>query len=195
MTAVAGAGAGDPPGVPAAAVVPPAFAARPVARAASLQWLAALQLAGLVLVQVFHQGEHTLELLGRRLGVEGAAPLLSGLDFEWIHLVLNTVLFLAAGGVLATVGAAGRAAWRSAHRVAYGALAGVVALQGAHVAEHVVRIVQYVGGADPPPGLATRALDVVWFHWAVNLVFLAGLVAGLVGLGLHRILVGLPARR
>ena len=160
----------------------------------SLRWLAALQLLGLLLFQLFHQGEHTLELLQRRFGVSGAAPVLSGLDFEWIHFGANTLLLAGAASVLGLVGPGERAAWRSGAPAAWWALVGAVAIQASHVAEHVVRVVQYTGGADPPPGLVTRALDVVWFHWAVNLVFLAGLAAGFVGLGMHRVLVGLPGR-
>ena len=159
-----------------------------------MRWLAALQLLGLVLFQAFHQGEHTLELLQRRLGVPRAAPVLSGLDFEWIHFGANTLLLVGAASVLGLVGPEERAAWRAAAPAAWWALVGAVVLQAFHVAEHVVRVVQYAGGAAPPPGLVTRAVDVVWFHWAVNLVFLAGLAAGFVGLGMHRVLVGLPGR-
>lgn len=176
-----------------ATTAPPAGRVGAPGRDASLRWVAALQLLGVLLLQLFHQGEHTLELLHRRLGAAGAAPLLSGLDFEWIHFGANTLLLLGAASVLAVVGGGGRAAWRAASPVASGALVAVIGLQAAHVAEHVVRVVQYAGGADPPPGLATRVVDVVWFHWAVNLVFLLGLVTGFVGLRMHRALVG-PAR-
>ena len=154
------------------------------------RWLVAAEMAGLVAFQVFHQGEHTLELLQKRLDVKGVSPLLSGVSFEWMHFGGNAILLVGCVAVLLGVGRAGRARWRSINPVAWWVLVGAVAVQGSHVAEHVVRVVQYLGGADPPEGLATRWLDTVWFHWSINLVFLFGLVVGFLGLDLHRDLVG-----
>lgn len=153
-------------------------------------WWVAAEMAGLVAFQVFHQGEHTLELLQKRFGNEHVAPLLSGVSFEWMHFGGNAILLVGCVAVLLAVGRSGRAQWRATNPVAWWALAGAVAIQGSHVGEHVVRVVQYVGGAPEPEGLATKWLDPVWFHWGINLVFLLGLVVGFLGLGLHRDLVG-----
>jgi hypothetical protein len=173
------------PAVPA----PPAPGRRPGVLSSPRWWVAA-EFAGLVAFQVFHQTEHTLELLQKRFRVDSVGPLLSGVSFEWMHFGGNTILLIGCVAVLLAVGRSGRARWRALNPVAWWVFVGAVALQGSHVAEHVVRVVQYVGGEAEPDGFATQWLDPVWFHWGINLAFLFGLVVGFLGLEVDRDLLG-----
>ncbi len=149
------------------------------------RWWAALEFGGLIAFQAFHQVEHTLEVFEKRLGQEQVHPLLGGVDFEWAHFSGNTLLFVCSVAVLLGYGRNGRAGWRETSRVAWGVLVAGIAVQGTHVVEHVVRVVQYLGGSPEPAGLATRWLDPVWFHWSINMVFFTALLVGFFGLRVH----------
>lgn len=144
--------------------------------------LAAARLAGLrgalavllptVALQVGHQIEHVVQagqvILGHSSthGLAGAV-----VDTEWMHLAFNAVL-------LAGIAASHPAAWRGRARPA---AVGLVAVQGYHVVEHVVRVGQYVvTGISPAPGLIGTILgtgeSLIWFHFGINTVITALLV-------------------
>lgn len=168
----------------------PTGGGRRESRWASPRWWVALEFLGVIGFQLFHQLEHTLEVVEKRLDHPGVRPLLGGVDFEWAHFFGNTLLLACSVALVVGSGRAGRARWRATSRVAWAVLLGGVWVQGTHVIEHVVRVVQYVTGSTVPAGLATRWVDPVWFHFGINLVFLAGLLVGFLGLGLHRDLLG-----
>ncbi|MDP9067483.1 MAG: right-handed parallel beta-helix repeat-containing protein [Actinomycetota bacterium] len=129
-------------------------------------------------VQSFHMVEHALQVY--RVHVDGV-PSRGGIagpavEAEWIHFVYNLVVLVGIGVV-----ALGRArGWRPRGRVGAGdsLLAAAVALQGYHVVEHSVKLVQHVqGGAKVNPGIAGAHVDLVLLHFGINLaVYLA--VAG-----------------
>lgn len=133
-------------------------------------------------VQTFHMLEHGVQVwqnhvaqAERRNGLLGAVA-----DGEWVHWVFNVAVLafvlLAwregrnAGGFLH-----GRAATARA-----GILTAVVVIQSYHVVEHSVRLVQFLRtGLDPAPGLVGGRVDVVWFHFGVNLAVWAGSAAAI----------------
>ncbi len=154
--------------------------------AARRRRLAAFEFAGLLAFQAFHQMEHTLEVVQKRLGNERVSPLLGGVDFEWAHFTGNTLLFLGLVAVVAAYGGQGGGAWRSRSNVAWAVLMGGVIVQGLHVVEHIVRVSQYVATGRLPVGLATQWVDPIWFHFSVNLVFLVALAVGFFGLRIPR---------
>ncbi|MGH9156099.1 MAG: hypothetical protein ACRD1K_09775 [Acidimicrobiales bacterium] len=156
-------------------------------RAESRQGLALLFL-GALLYQGFHQIEHTIETVQLRLLHHATAhTLIGGLDFEWVHLGANVFLLWCLIAVAVCAGAATRASWRSDARVGWWGLCAALSVQGYHVVEHLVRIVQYLAsGGKYPPGTVTTVLDPVWFHFGVNLTVLAGMAVGFFGLGQHR---------
>lgn len=57
-------------------------------------------------------------------------------------------------------------------------LLAVVSLQGYHVVEHVVKLIQHYHGAAMPLGTLGRFVPVIWLHFWVNLVVLVLIAAG-----------------
>jgi hypothetical protein len=172
-------------------------AAAPVTRAGQLgrsaRRLAAFEFVGLLAFQVFHQVEHSLEVVQKRLGAEDVSPLLAGVDFEWAHFGGNTLLFVGLVAVVFGYGRAGRMRWRQMSGVGWGALVVALVVQGSHVVEHTVRVVQYVSTGLHPAGLATLWIDPVWFHFAINLAFLAAMAVAFLALRIPRDLPRRPA--
>ena len=151
---------------------------------------AAVEFLALVAYQAFHQVEHALETAQKRLGAEHVHSLLGGVDFEWLHLGANSILFFGLVGVTFGYGRHGRAYWRERYRPFRYVVGAALVVEGYHVVEHIVRAVQYVGGASEPGGIATQVLDPVWFHFAINLVVLVTMAVAFVGLRVHRDLAG-----
>ncbi|MEO6121345.1 MAG: hypothetical protein ABIW46_05190 [Acidimicrobiales bacterium] len=179
-----------------ALVTGPARTRRVTRRARSRHGVALLFL-GALLYQGFHQLEHTIETVQLRvLGHDSAHTLIGGLDFEWVHLGANVFLMWCIVAVAVGAGADTRASWRTDARVGWWGLCAALTVQGYHVVEHLVRIVQYVvSGGDYPPGTVTTVLDPVWFHFGVNLTVLVGMAVAFFGLGLHRhVLQPAPSR-
>lgn len=166
---------------------------RPAARTRSKQGVALLFL-GALLYQAFHQLEHTIETVQLRLlGHTSAHTLIGGLDFEWVHLGANVFLMWCLIAVAIGAGAATRDTWRSGARVGWWGLCAALTVQGYHVVEHLVRIVQYLlTGGDVPRGTVTTVLDPVWFHFGINLTVLMGMAVAFFGLGVYRDVLGPP---
>ena len=143
-------------------------------------WILPVAVAGLI-VQTFHMIEHGLQVF--RVRVDGV-PSRGGLvgpvvEAEWIHFIYNG---LVVAGLVAVVLARSRG-WTPPGRIA-GAdrlLLTAAVIQSYHFVEHSVKLAQHVvGGAKVNPGIAGRFLDLVLFHYAINLaVYLACLGAGL----------------
>jgi len=147
----------------------------------------ALLFLGLVLYQAFHQLEHTIETVQLQVLHHATSDtLIGGLDFEWVHLGANVFLEWGLIGVMLGAGAATRARWRATAPIGWMGLCLAVAVQGYHVVEHLVRIVQYIVTGTDPPGTVTTVLNPVWFHFGINLTVLAAMTVGFFGLGVHR---------
>lgn len=124
--------------------------------------------------QVFHVVEHVVQVTQvyvaqaeNRQGLVG-----QHFDTEWLHLAFNAVVL---GGVVL-------GCWYARHSLARRGtaldwlVAGVV-LQTWHVAEHVVRVVQYLRtGATPAPGIVGGDVGLVWFHFGINVPIMAALL-------------------
>lgn len=148
---------------------------------------APLMLTAALAVQLFHQVEHTIQVVQAKvLGLWDAHGLAGvAFDQEWVHLWFNLTLLVALGLGVWGYGRAGRRAWRRRAPLAHGALMGTLGLQGYHVVEHLVKVGQHVlTGAMPAPGLLGSSLDLVWLHFGINAVVTAGLLAGFLGLGI-----------
>ncbi|MGH9166112.1 MAG: hypothetical protein ACRDZW_11475 [Acidimicrobiales bacterium] len=148
----------------------------------------AILFLGLLLYQTFHQLEHTIETTQLQiLHHREAHTLIGGADFEWIHFGANFFLLWGLVGVMLGAGAANRARWRSSFPLGWSALCLAVTVQGYHMLEHSVRIVQYLtSGGDDPPGIVTTVLNPVWFHFGINLTVLVAMYVAFFGLGIHR---------
>lgn len=141
-------------------------------------------LAALVLYQAGHHTEHTIETVQLKfLDHRHAHTLLSGVDFEWVHLAANAVLEYGLVAALVAAGADVRRRWRTQFPWGWRALVFAAVLQGAHVVDHAVRAAQYVAsGGATPTGTVTRWVDPVWFHFTMNLVVLLAIVVAFLGL-------------
>lgn len=150
----------------------------------------------LVAYQAFHDVEHTIELVQLQfLDRNEARTLLNGIDFEWLHFGANALLLYGLVAVVIGAGPRARARWRAERRWGWGFMVAALVVQGYHVIDHSVRLVEYVAsGGDEPGGTLTQVVNPVWFHWAINTIVLVGMVAAFVGLRLHRVVLA-PRRR
>lgn len=130
------------------------------------------------LVQSFHMVEHFLQLF--RVFVDGV-PSRGGLvgprvEAEWVHLIYNS-LFLAGMGAVVMARAAG---WGPKASTADSVLGAGVILQGYHLVEHVVKVVQHVTtGAKVNPGIAGEFTNLVLLHFGLNsAIYIALVFAG-----------------
>jgi hypothetical protein len=139
-------------------------------------------MAGILLVQGFHEIEHIVQVLQRSVfeNPKGAGVLGSWLDIEPVHVAYN-VLFLA---LLALVYVQGRF-WqcRRNERFAFGFMTFSVLFQGYHLVEHIFKIVQFAeSGINGTPGILGHLFNLVWLHFAFNtIVFSSFLVAFIAG--------------
>lgn len=126
-------------------------------------------------VQVLHVGEHVVQVWQVYAADAEARKGLAGqwFDTEWLHLGFNGVVL---GGLVA-------GAWLYRHELArrFGSLVAwllaATVVQSWHVAEHVVRVYQYLQtGVSPAPGVIGDDLGLVWFHFGINVSVIAGIV-------------------
>lgn len=131
-----------------------------------------------VAVQTFHMAEHFLQVF--RVHVDGV-PSRGGIvgpivEPEVIHFSYNTLVLVAFGFVLL----ARARGWRPRDLSGDGWLMAAVAVQGYHVIEHATKLLQHVTtGAKVNPGLLGHQVDLVLFHFGINLaVYLGFVIAG-----------------
>jgi len=168
---------------------------RPHEPAASerLRWVLPVVLAGLA-VQTFHMLEHGLQVY--RVHFDGV-PSRGGIvgptvEAEWIHFTYNVLVL---GGLAAVAWARVRGWSGTARGRADGLLAGAVLVQGYHVIEHSLKVLQHVStGAKVNPGIAGHWVDLVWFHFGVNLAVYVGFAAAMILL-VPRVRIGRVLRR
>lgn len=170
--------------------------ARPVARRLAARWSSASSpsasrttlgrdlLITTFVVQILHVGEHVVQVWQVHAADAEIRKGLAGqwFDTEWLHLGFNGVVL---GGLAG-------GAWLYRHELArrFGPLLAwllaAVVVQSWHVAEHVVRVVQYLdSGVSPAPGIIGDDLGLVWFHFGINVSVIAG-----ISVAVARLLVG-----
>lgn len=146
---------------------------RPPAVEKVLPWMPAVLVAAL-LVQGFHMIEHVLQVY--RVYFDGV-PSRGGLagqvvENEWVHFTYNMAVLV----FLIFIAASRRKGWGAhAARTGDGFLGAAILLQGYHLVEHTFKVVQHITtGAKVNPGIAGNAIDLVWFHFGINLAVYAG---------------------
>lgn len=148
----------------------------------------------LVGYQTFHQAEHTIETVQLQLLHHGTAhTLINGIDFEYVHFGANTLLLYGLIAVVIGAGAQARARLRAEHPWGFRAMVAALGVQGYHVFDHTVRLFEYLqsGGKDPG-GTLTVWVNPVWFHFAINLTVLVGMIVAFFGLRIHEALIPTP---
>lgn len=148
-----------------------------------------------IAVQGFHVIEHitlVVQVSALGMGLDEAHGLLGArVDFEWLHFSYN-LSFLATLILLLAYGWRRAAALAKVPRSVHIALIGAVGLQSYHVAEHVIRIVQYLNSdCTPCVGLIGKVVTFTWPHLFFGLFAYIPLVVAYFAYGLHRQL-GLP---
>lgn len=135
-----------------------------------------LVLGGLA-VQTFHMTEHGLQVFRVRVdqipsrgGIVGPA-----VEAEWVHFVYNAAVLLA----IAFIAVARARGWRPPGGLLVGDrfLVAALVIQGYHALEHAAKLGQHlVSGAKVNPGLAGEVVDLVLFHYAINLAVYVSLI-------------------
>jgi len=131
-----------------------------------------------LLIQLFHEVEHILQILQKYAWHWTKYPGLLGqwFDFEWVHVLYNGALWIA---LLASwiTHRKNPGIWRGSALAAL-ALTFVVVFQGYHWFEHLVRLVQYYHGNPKPLGLLGQIFPVLELHfWLNSIVSTAMIVA------------------
>ena len=158
-------------------------AGRGQARTGITRWPTSQIFAAALALQLFHQLEHVVQVAQAKfLGIKPAHGLLgSWVDLEWVHFVYNNGLYVLL--VLATLAVLRERRVRPP--IGWLWLGAVLAVQTYHVFEHVVKIAQHLStGADPAPGILGFVIDLVWLHFAINLVVTVCMIGAFVGLGM-----------
>jgi hypothetical protein len=132
------------------------------------------------LVQTFHMLEHGVQVFQvyvadaeTRSGLAGAVA-----DTEWVHFLYNT-------GVLAFLVWAWWVLRRATpmdglRQASSASLLAAAVIQIYHQVEHTTKLIQHLAtGVDPAPGLVGQVVDLVWFHYGINLAVYAGIVLAL----------------
>lgn len=140
-------------------------------------------------IQGFHVIEHVvlvIQVSALGMGLDEAHGLLGAkVDFEWLHFSYN-VSFLGTLILLLAYGWRHQGALALPHGLPHVALAGAVGLQTYHVAEHIIRIVQYLQtGCTPCVGLIGQVVPFIWPHLFFGLFAYAALVLCYLAYGLH----------
>ncbi len=154
---------------------------RPVRGAVAL----ALVALGALALQSIHMVEHITQVLQYYyLHVPAHGLLGEVLDREWVHLAYNGSLEVALIGILLGYGLY-RPLGSGGHMVAGQYLfLGLVVLQGYHVFEHVVKIMQYLAtGKEDTPGILGQFFPTILVHFTLNAIVLAMMVLAYYRLG------------
>lgn len=119
-------------------------------------------------IQTFHMLEHVIQLVRvHGQGVPGRGGLAGQVvDNEWAHFAYNAVVL---AGMIA-IGWFRSRGWRPA-RTSWGdrLLVGTVILQGYHLVEHSMKLVQHIAnGVKVAPGILGNQFDLVYLHFGIN---------------------------
>jgi hypothetical protein len=129
-----------------------------------------------VSVQALHQVEHLAQIIQKNVlgwskfpGLLGAA-----FDFETVHFLYNLALFLSVAAVW-IVYYKNPGIWRRSSGGLF-ALSFALVFQGYHLSEHTVRIIQYAGGTEKPPGVVGQIVPSVELHFWINSLVIGALI-------------------
>jgi hypothetical protein len=140
-----------------------------------------LTLTAPLLIQMFHESEHVMQIVQKYAWHWRTFPGVLGrwFDFEWIHFLYNGALWIA---LLAAwiIYSRNPGIWRASARAA-SALKFVVYFQAYHWLEHWVRMVQYYIGILKPPGIAGQFISTVELHFLFGTIVTIAMLVAYVG--------------
>lgn len=122
----------------------------------------------LILVATFHILEHFAQTLQFfTFAIKPAHGLIGTIDLEWVHFIYNVALFVGMVALffMADFHMSQGWPWVRSHSLAMLFTAGVV-IQGYHVVEHVVRMIQHFQtGIQGTPGILGYFINLVVLHY------------------------------
>jgi hypothetical protein len=135
-----------------------------------------------LVAQTFHMVEHVAQVyehavLGWTIGASHG--IIFFLDFEWNHFLFNTTYFIALLFVFVSCGFYSSKGLASQNKLALYAFNIGLLIQGYHVIEHSVRMIQYFQtGCTPCKGILGQYFDGIYLHALINtLVYVLPLLA------------------
>lgn len=137
-----------------------------------------------VLVQGFHMVEHVLQVMQKSLGIIPAHGLIGAFNLEWVHFIYNAV-YLILLGILFVMLALKRVLPSRIpfHISIFSSFLFLVIVQGYHLVEHTVKLQQHLAtGLQGTPGILGAHVDLIWFHFFLNLAVYLPLLFALYGL-------------
>ncbi len=150
------------------------------------------------LIQSFHMLEHYAQVFQKfTLGIKGPHGLIGQIDLEWVHFTYNVAVFIAMVGLFYAAEFHRRDGWPWVKNTSLATVftAGVV-IQGYHVIEHVVRIIQHIQtGIQGTPGILGYILDPVLLHYYLNVIIYIPILLIFFGYDFHRYVAGVLFKR
>ncbi|MBK6434310.1 MAG: hypothetical protein WAW03_05850 [Anaerolineae bacterium] len=142
-----------------------------------------ITLTSTLVIQLFHNVEHVIQMFQKYAWHLNRFPGLLGLrfDFELVHFLYSLALWVA---LLATIILYRRnpGIWRESQAAAL-ALQFALWFQGYHVLEHSVRIWQYfgLGMLSPTPGILGNFFPILELHFWFNSIVTTALIIAYIG--------------
>jgi hypothetical protein len=134
-------------------------------------------MAGVIVVQGFHEIEHIMQVIQRSLldNPQGAGVLGSWLDVEPVHVGYNAA-FLLLIGLIYWQGLFWRE--RRVQPLAFWLMTFALLFQSYHFVEHIFKIAQFIEtGRNGTPGILGSHFNVVWLHFGFNTIVYSVMVA------------------
>ncbi len=154
-------------------------------------WLDAF-FALVVIVMVAHESEHVAQMWQKDVRhatcpIECRGILGSTFDVEWVHAAYNHSILLALAALYLGY-RMWRREWREPRWAWLSLTTGIFVVQGYHVVEHSVKLEQWLdnGHRSPTPGILGQKFSLIELHFTINTVVFVLVIAGYLGLGLHR---------
>lgn len=128
--------------------------------------------------------EHILQVMQKSLDISPAHGLIGAFNLEWVHFIYNAVYLILLGVLFVVVAVKRVFPSRIPSRVPLlSFFLFLVIVQGYHVVEHTVKLQQHLAtGLQGTPGILGAHIDLIWFHFFLNLSVYLPLLLILYGL-------------
>lgn len=114
--------------------------------------------------------EHILQVMQKSLGISPAHGLIGAFNLEWVHFLYNGAYLILLVVLCVGIGLKRILPSHIPHRRTLFTIIALTTLwQGYHMVEHIVKLQQHlVTGLQGTPGLLGAHLNLVWFHFFLN---------------------------
>ncbi|MEE9282461.1 MAG: hypothetical protein V3U49_00100 [Nitrososphaerales archaeon] len=163
------------------------IAAAPALTKRAITTRLALGVFGMFLIQSFHMLEHFAQVVQKfALDIRPAHGLIGTLDLEWVHVLYNTAVIIPMVALFLTAGFHRRGSWPWKKPVIAGLFTAAVLVQGYHINEHLVKIIQHIQtGIQGTPGILGPFFDLALLHYYLNIFQYLPIMFVFFGYGFH----------